>query len=65
MPRLTRIEKSAFRKGEYVGYANGVWLIQRSDAGWTARHREAAAPRITARTLADLDAKLTMVAEGV
>ncbi len=30
------IEKSAFKKGEYVGYADGVWRVMRWDRGWRA-----------------------------
>ncbi len=28
------IEKSAFRKGEYIGYANGAQRIRRGGLGW-------------------------------
>lgn len=28
------IEKSAFRKGEYVGYCNGAQRIRRTGKGW-------------------------------
>lgn len=31
---LHNIEKSGFRKGEYVGYANGVWRIRKLPGGW-------------------------------
>lgn len=31
------IDKSAFRKGEYVGYANGAWKISKSGKRWQAR----------------------------
>lgn len=31
------IEKSAYRKGEYVGYADGAWRISRNGNGWQAR----------------------------
>lgn len=43
MRNLPNIEKSAFRKGEYVGYAHGVWLITRTNStygNWIARHRD-------------------------
>lgn len=37
MRDLPNIEKSGFRRGEYVGYANGVWRIRRNPSGgWTA-----------------------------
>ena len=28
------IEKSAFKPGEYIGYADGVWRIVRWGSGW-------------------------------
>jgi hypothetical protein len=39
---LPNIEKSGFRRGEYVGYANGVWRIRKDKpaVGWRAQHRE-------------------------
>lgn len=30
------IEKSAFRRGEYVGYAFGAWRIVKAEGGWRA-----------------------------
>ena len=37
---MNNIEKSAFRKGEYVGYGGGlVWRIQRGGNGWYAHAR--------------------------
>jgi hypothetical protein len=36
----SRIEKSAFRKGRYIGYAYGVWYIERDGRQWVARHRD-------------------------
>lgn len=29
-----RIEKSAFRKGEYIGYCNGAQRIRKGGRGW-------------------------------
>lgn len=59
---MHNIEKSAFRKGEYVGYANGVWLIRKTNSSfgnWSARHRDdPRQPLIFAMRLADLSAKL-------
>ena len=56
------IEKSAFRKGEYVGYANGVWHIRRSSSAygqWVAAHStDRNAPRVYSWRLSDLSAKL-------
>lgn len=31
------IDKSAFRKGEYVGYGNGAWKVSKSGNRWQAR----------------------------
>lgn len=42
MKHLTNIEKSAFRKGEYVGYSDGVWAIRSADSfqgKWEAAKR--------------------------
>lgn len=62
---MQRIEKSAFRQDEYVGYAHGVWIITRSNSSygrWCARHRdEPRAPLLYAHRLIDLDAKLGMI----
>ena len=59
---LARIEKSAFRRGEYVGYAGGVWLIRKSTSSygrWAATHRDdKLKPTLYACTLASLDAQL-------
>ncbi len=30
------VEKSAFRRGEYVGHATGAWCIIRNGKGWRA-----------------------------
>lgn len=59
---MDRIEKSAFRKGEYVGYAHGVWTIRKTNSSygrWVATFRDD--PKVSpiyAFRLADLDAKL-------
>lgn len=34
MKALPNIEKSAFRKGEYIGYCNGAQRIRRCGAVW-------------------------------
>lgn len=64
MRSLHNIEKSAFRRGEYVGYAHGVWRIRRAGNGWLARHQDGTAPRPSesARTLEELSEKLDAVA---
>jgi hypothetical protein len=33
----SRIEKSGFHPGEYVGYCDGAWRIKKSDNLWEAR----------------------------
>jgi len=56
------IEKSSFRRGEYVGYANGVWCIRKSTGAygrWWAFHQsDRNAPRIYSWRLSDMSAKL-------
>ena len=56
------IEKSAFRKGEYVGYANGVWLITKTNStygNWIARNRDdKTLSSILAFNLSDMSKKL-------
>ena len=65
MINLPNIEKSAFRKGGYVGYACGVWMINRTNStygNWCARHRDdSSRPAIYAFRLADLSAKLEQI----
>ena len=60
MKSLPNIDKSAFHKGEYVGYANGVWKIRRCESGWTAVKRDAPYVSMTAATLESLSAKLAL-----
>jgi len=52
------IDKSGFRRGEYVGYARGVWRIRKADYGWQAIHRDGSGA-LTGRTLAEISAKLS------
>lgn len=55
---LDRIEKSAFHPKEYVGYADGVWIIRRASYGWFARHRDdPARALIVTRTLREMNDK--------
>lgn len=55
MKNLCNIEKSAFRRGEYVGYANGAWKIYRNGGRkWYAEHRTKVAPFLSASTLAEM-----------
>ena len=64
MKALHNVDKSPFRKGEYVGYANGVWHIRRNYAGWIANHRENKHTGITGMTLSDISAQLDKIAKG-
>lgn len=55
------IEKSAFRRGEYVGYADGVWSItknERSSEKWLAVKRDGPVNILYADTLKELSEKL-------
>lgn len=63
MRNLHNIEKSAFRRGEYIGYARGVWRIVRTDrpgGKWLAWHRDRPdeEPKIRANTLAEISERL-------
>lgn len=59
MKNLHNIEKSAFRPGQYVGYAYGVWSIARAGKTWRAVHRDDTwRPVQCADTLAELSLKL-------
>lgn len=50
----SRIEKSGFRPGEYVGYCDGVWRIRRrSDGIWRATKNDSS-DAFGARTLNDI-----------
>lgn len=52
------IEKSAFRRGEYVGYGGGcVWRIIKGDQ-WRAVPKQVEHSMLYGRTLRDLDAQL-------
>ena len=65
MQNLPNIEPSKFRKGEYVGYACGVWHITKSTSSfgkWCARHRDnQRMPTLFAFSLRDLSRKLTII----
>jgi len=52
---MDRIEKSVFRKGEYVGYAEGlVWHIRGLTGSWFA-YAVGAPLLLSARTLKELN----------
>lgn len=66
MKSLLRIEKSAFRRGEYVGYCQGAQRVIRDGAVWrTAGLCSSAGNPVvaSARTLAQLDDKLATLAD--
>lgn len=62
MKYLHNIDKSGFHRGEYVGYADGVWIIRKTNSSygnWVARKRDdTAAPAIFACRLSDMSDKL-------
>ena len=61
MRSLPNIEKSAFHKGEYVGYSCGlVFRIRKGDGGWVAHCWKTQTRRI-APTLALLSVALENV----
>lgn len=67
MKDLPNIDKSAFRKGEYVGYGEGVWRVHRYSTGakrWRAVHRNITIPVrpvLFGPTLASISDQLAMV----
>ena len=62
MKNLTNIEKSAFRKGEYVGYSGGkVYRISKSNSSfgnWFAHNRDNWNDQIFAFGLESMSKKL-------
>ena len=56
MKSLHNVEKSAFRKGQYVAYGRGyVWRVLRAACGWQAFTTPVGAlPCVFGRTLADI-----------
>jgi hypothetical protein len=60
MKSLDNIQKSAFRRGEYIGWRNSdsaVYLIKRyaPNSNWTAFNRDTiGAPYYSGKTLADI-----------
>jgi len=61
MKSYPNIDKSAFHKGEYVGYASGlIFRIRKGDGGWVA-HCSKTQTRRTAPTLALLSVALENV----
>lgn len=68
MQSLPHIEKSAFRRGEYVTYVNGAQRIRRTASGWETYalgSQSGQFVRMSGPTLSSIDAqcaKLTMPA---
>jgi len=62
MKDLLNIEKSNFRKGEYVGYAIGCWYITKSNGSsygnWIARKQTGENELLFAQTLEEMSDKL-------
>lgn len=61
----TNIDKSGFRKGEYVGYCNGAQRIRRGGLGWETYALGSSAGAFTyatAETLFQLGRKLAHIA---
>jgi hypothetical protein len=59
------IQESAFRKGEYVGFCNGVQRIRRGGQGWQTYSLGSSAGTFTsasAPTLFELGGKLAHIA---
>jgi hypothetical protein len=65
MKNYTNIEKSAFRKGEYVGYSNGkVFKIKKSNStygNWFAHNRDNYNEQVFAFGLDSMSEKLSKV----
>ena len=64
MRSLHNIEKSAFKRAEYVGYAAGrVYRIRKTGVGgWEAIERDSGATLLRAATLAEISDRLTSAA---
>lgn len=61
MKSLPHIEKSGFRKGEYVAYINGTQRVRRSGVGWSTYVLGSSSGEFTpisAPTLEAMDAKI-------
>lgn len=61
MNSLWNIERSAFRRGEYVGYCNGAQRIRRVNGGWQTYALASSAGKFMpmfGRTLAELSRKM-------
>lgn len=54
MKNLINIEKHPTRRGEYIGYCQGVWRIAKKDDLWHAVREHPRRGFMTANTLEDL-----------
>jgi len=62
MKDLSNIEKSNFRKGEYVGYAIGCWYITKANTSygnWAARKQSNTNEQLFAHNLEEMSRKLS------
>jgi len=67
MKNLLNIDKSAFRKGEYVGYCNGAQRIRKVGNQWQTYSLGSQAGKFipaSAETLAELSKKLAMAKQS-
>jgi hypothetical protein len=66
---MHNLEKSAIFRGEWVGYANGVWRVWHSNdrrGPWCAVHRtDTTAPPFYGRTLQEVSDRLAAYAATV
>jgi hypothetical protein len=61
MKSFTHIEKSAFRRGEYVAYLNGARHVRKYYAGWETYDINEPGPYVNGRNLAELDKKIERI----
>lgn len=62
MKHLQHIERSAFRRGEYIAYFWGALRVRRSANGWetySLASQSGEFVRISAPTLAEMDTRIT------
>lgn len=64
MRSYPNIDKIRNRRGEYIGYANGVWRIRRGKSGWQATKPDDEARVIRADTLAALSVALEQLSSA-
>jgi len=65
MKNYSNIEKSGFHKGQYIGYAHGVWTITKSTSSygnWFAVRRDYPNQTLFAWTLDAMSKRLSEIA---